>query len=332
MEETIALLQDGIDPQSGYKLDVHHVGAAVKHYMSLKDLQGFNGDCIRCGSHPPILIFDAIRKINCDLKAEEVTYDESGGYNSFSDFYEDCCKSHLLKGMVSKKSVTKADLDMHGIKKYSSLPCFISKSNKVAAPPMSTRPIPRNNASDNFERPEDEPVTPGMIKRILESDRCYKELVKKCRKHGIDISGGIPYMIERILDNTNHFSEVFKNFTKVEGKTGGILRAFCQHGCMYCCKFLILPEGITDYVQMFMGCAVKPTFCISDVAYLFAMNLSKHYPGILGDYFGMLADPEDEQLIRDMMALGKKVNIDINPTTNAANFDVTEHSDSKAHP
>ena len=330
LEERLSVSQDNIDPNTGYTLNEHHIAAGLKHYLSLKD---FNCEthCLICGLFPQTLVFDAIRKVSCNIVAKDVIFDENGGYSDHSSFMEECCLPGLLRGMIPKRLWSKTLSKSFEFKKYSSLPAFYVSGNNTSNPPVSGRSLPRNVGplSADEERPELEEITPGLIRRILESDNAYKDLTRQCRKFGIDTIGGIPQMIERILANSDKFSEVFKNFTSIEGKTGGILRAFCPHGCLYVCKLLILPEGITDYSQIFLGMRVKPTFLISDVARLFAQNIEKQVPGLLGEFMGLIGDPGDTKLVEDI-GLGKKISLHVTATQDT--FDLQSHTDMKPHP
>ena len=95
------------------------------------------------------------------------------------------------------------------------------------------------------------------------------------------------------------------------------------------CKLLILPEGITDYSQIFLGMRVKPTFLISDVARLFAQNIEKQVPGLLGEFMGLIGDPGDTKLVEDI-GLGKKISLHVTATQDT--FDLQSHTDMKPHP
>ena len=64
------------------------------------------------------------------------------------------------------------------------------------------------------------------------------------------------HMIQRLIDNNGN-SELYtmmrKKFTKMTGKSGGLLRAFCPHGICYALKFLVMPESVADYTNVMSG-------------------------------------------------------------------------------
>ena len=128
LESLLNVLQPIIPESAKYKLNQHLVGNATKHYLSLKELD-LSIHCLKCGYYPPILVFDAIRNISCDLKSGDIIYDKENIYKNVDDLYHDACLVDVLRGSVGK-NVSAHTLKQFGVKPY--FPCLHTSVNVIS--------------------------------------------------------------------------------------------------------------------------------------------------------------------------------------------------------
>ena len=193
-----------------------------------------------------MLIFDTIRNVACDMKAEDVIYDETRRYNDFDELYVDACLIDVLNGLVGRK-VKAADLKKHGVKTYFSLPPYVNSTNLSDNTVKSTRKFGTQNV-DQTERGDEVELSPERLLKIMKSDNGYNELKRIASSLGLDTKGGKKQILNRLLNSSSKvYSEISKHFTRITGKNGGVLHGQCEHGITYCLKYLTLPEGVSDY-------------------------------------------------------------------------------------
>ena len=79
---------------------------------------------------------------------------------------------------------------------------------------------------------------------------------------GLPKEGTIKTRINSIIaKNTNHYSFA-KNLTKLSGRSGGLLSAFCPHKVCVGFKVLYQHEGPSDYVQFLRSFKHTPSISI----------------------------------------------------------------------
>ena len=317
---------------NGMDYNIDLIQNAAKAYLSLKKID-FDISCIECGHYPVIITMDAIRSVCFDLKATDVIYDKQNEYTSFSAMYSDTRKHDLARGLISKDcSTTSADLRSLSVKMFSSLPPFITQVNSLAQPTKSCRKPPKTQAETNdFERADEIDIPLERIEQISKSKRGSAELKALCKELKLDTSGGKTQMIARLLaSEPGHYSLMKKKFTKITGKSGGILRGVCSHGHVHWLKFLVLPEGVSDYVHIASSLKIPPAIFVTDIADRFAASCDVHYPGYFHPHKGMIANPEDHEIVEAYLTQGKKMVFDIKSTT--ARQDPSEYNIDTAHP
>ena len=64
------------------------------------------------------------------------------------------------------------------------------------------------------------------------------------------------------------------------------------------------------YTEIIMSVKIKPTITVSDIAHLLARHTNLNYPNTYKPYDGMIADPNDMELIEDIKNNGKKNQLD----------------------
>ena len=57
--------------------------------------------------------------------------------------------------------------------------------------------------------------------------------------------------------------------------------------------FLTLHEVVSDYIEIIMSMAVKPTVVVSDLAHSLARHTNLNFPDTFKSHNGMIADPKD---------------------------------------
>ena len=273
-----------------YKIDynIHLILDAVKAYMALKDLElSVNMCCIRCGRYPVHMSYDVIRSVCFDLDPSSVGDNQ---YSSFNEMYRDCSLHDLARCYLDRKSCHfTSNLEQFSVKLSQSLPPLICPENFGGLAPY-TRKFLETDKAEEVHLPLE------RLEQLVHSNNSYKELKNICDKFHIETAGGKSHMLTRLLDNKGNVelhSVIRKKFTKIIGKSGGILRAFCIHGNCYGLKFLTLPESVADYTNMMTAFQVMPNFNFSDIAGLIPVHTNRHFPRLFRPFLGRVGDPED---------------------------------------
>ena len=233
---------------SKFKYNTHLILNAIKSYLSLKEMDySANFSCTRCGNHPIHLDYDVIRNVCFDVDPADVG---DHTYSSFVELMRDCSKHDLCRSYLNPKSPNfSSNVNSFSVKLSQCLPPFISPKNFGALGPY-TRPLIVN------DRPEEISLPLERIEQIAKRKNTYRELKSLCKSFKLDTRGGKKHMVARLINlesNSEIYSIIRKKFTKLTGKSGGILRAFCPHGITYALKFLVLPESVADYTHVLSG-------------------------------------------------------------------------------
>ena len=290
---------DIVSIASKFKYNIHLILNAIKAYLSLKEMgMTENFSCNRCGNHPIHLDYDVIRKVCFDVDPTDI---EDHSYSSFSELVRDCNRHDLCRSYLNPKSPHfNSNVQSFSVRLSQSLPPFISPKNFGDLGPY-TRAFVVN------DRPEEICLPLERIEQFANTKNSSREIKALCRQFKIDTGGGKKFMIARLMDyegNAEVYSIIRKKFTKITGKSGGILRAICPHGITYALKFLVLPESVADYTHVLSGFKVLPNFNFSDIASLLAKHSNAHYPAMFRPYMGRIDDPEDS--LSDLYKDGRK--------------------------
>ena len=134
------ITQSTIPKSPKYKLDQHLIGYAANVICLLKNLTCpvivFNA----VTTHPyPILVYDAIRNVSCDLKSSDIVYENENIYKDFDEVYHDACLMDFLRSFTGR-GVSTEKIRSFGVKPFHSLSPYVSKCNKSKnAPPLTTK-------------------------------------------------------------------------------------------------------------------------------------------------------------------------------------------------
>ena len=309
--------------------NVHMVGEAAKSYLSLKDLDiSKNMCCVRCGDYPVHLSLDVIRNVCTDVDPEDFTESLETTYSNFSSLYEAACKSDLARAYLNKKSPQyNANRRSFRVKISNNLPPCMSPTNFEATPDYT-------RAKVRHDKPEEITIPTERLEQILSSAPCRGQLVDICKRFKIDVTGGKVFMVNKILSNDKSsevWSIIRKRFLKIFGKSGGLLRATCQHGIVYAVKFLTLPESVADYLSVLGSFKIPPTFVFSDIASLLASHVNNHIENFFRPDGGRLDSPEDPR--SDLYKNGfKKKIFDIKAAHCSQIVDISNYDSHTAHP
>ena len=274
---------------SDVHFNLHLILDAVKAYCSLKNLDlPDNMSCLRCGHFPVSLTYDVIRSVSFDLDPKSVG---DSSYSSFSGMMRDCCKHDLSRCYLKPKSVHyNSNVKHFSVKLSEALPPLISPNNCLGTVPSYNRP----NASN--DRPEEICLPLERIEQIAKSKNAYKELASLCKSLNIETRGGKKHMVAKLIDAENSvqvYTVIRKKFTKITGKSGGLLRGICPHGVTCALKVLVLPESVADYAHVLFGFKVQPSFNFSDIASVMAVHVNNQSPSFFRPFGGRIDDPED---------------------------------------
>ena len=208
--------------------NVHLILNAVKAYMAIKDLN-LNETmlCNRCGDFPVHLSYDVIRSVCFDVEPTSVGDHQ---YTSFKEMHNDCCQHDLARGYLDPKSCHfNSNMKNLSVKLSQHLPPLICPKNFGGLAPY-TRQLLETDKAEEVRLPLE------RIEQLLQSKQAYKELKNLCDSLHIETRGGKSQMMTRLIANEGNaevYSVIRKKFTKITGKSGGILRAFCTHGVCY---------------------------------------------------------------------------------------------------
>ena len=307
------------------KYNIHILLDAVKSYMALKDFQlDDNLNCYRCGHFPVYLTYDVIRNVCFDVKPGDVTNHE---YDSSSAMHSNCSQYNLSRSYLDKKSPHyNKNVEHFSVKLGQTLPPVVSSKNFSSIDPY-TRPHISNDKAEEIRLPLE------RIEQLVNSTNSYKQLKDICKSLNIETRGGKAHMVARLIDlegNTQLYSVVRKNFTKLSGKSGGVLRAFCPHGVCYGLKFLTLPESVADYTNLITSFQVQPSFNMSDIATLWGNHLERHHPGFARPDRGRLASPDDPK--SEMYKDGRKTAVFNHNTFTTCKLDIDNYDHYSVHP
>ena len=279
---------------SNIEFNINLVMDALKAYLSLKNINDYEMSCNRCGYFPVMCNYDAVRKTNFDIDPEEFVENDDGddttSYSSFEELYDPCCIHDLARGILNKKAVNyAANLKSLSVKLYSHFPAFLSRENSGPAPPYTGGNV-RNDRPEEIELPIE------RLESLLKGKNTYKELKKICDQFNINTRGGKSHIIHKItgLDNKSEFYSVIrKKFFSIAGKSGGLMRAICQHGVCNALKILTLPESVADFLSIMAHFKFPPTFNMCDSASLVSKHAENNIPGFFRPYQGRLDDFND---------------------------------------
>ncbi|KAL5248984.1 hypothetical protein ACHWQZ_G017999 [Mnemiopsis leidyi] len=305
--------------------NVHLILNAVKSYMALKDL-GLtkNLSCNRCGDYPVHLSYDVIRSLCFDLDPSSIVDHQ---YESFDGLYNDCCQHDLARGYLDPKSCHfNSNMKYLSVKLSQHLPPLICPKNFGGTSPY-TRELLETDKAEEVRLPLE------RIEQLLNSKQAYKELKQLCDSLHIETRGGKSQMMTRLIANEGNaevYSVIRKKFTKITGKSGGILRAFCIHGICYALKFLTLPESVADYTNIITSFQVLPNFNFLDVAGQVPVHTNKHFPGTFRPFMGRVDDPQDP--LSDLYKDQQKVAVYDYDTFTTAEIDRNNYNHTTAHP
>ena len=305
--------------------NVHLILNAVKAYMALKDLGlTSNLSCNRCGDYPVHLSYDVIRSLCFDLDPSSIGDHQ---YDSFDGVYNDCCQHDLARGYLDSKSCHfNRNMKELSVKLSQHLPPLICPKNFGGLSPY-TRQLLETDKAEEVRLPLE------RIEQLLKSKQAYKELKRLCDSLHIETRGGKSQMMTRLIANEGNaevYSVIRKKFTKITGKSGGILRAFCIHGICYALKFLTLPESVADYTNVITGFQVLPNFNFMDVAGHVPVHTNKHFPGTFRPFLGRVDNPEDP--LSDLYKDQQKVAVYDYDTYTTAEVDRDNYNHKTAHP
>ncbi|KAL5252422.1 hypothetical protein ACHWQZ_G015258 [Mnemiopsis leidyi] len=305
--------------------NVHLILNAVKSYMALKDL-GLtkNLSCNRCGDYPVHLSYDVIRSLCFDLDPSSIVDHQ---YESFDGLYNDCCQHDLARGYLDPKSCHfNSNMKYLSVKLSQHLPPLICPKNFGGTSPY-TRELLETDKAEEVRLPLE------RIEQLLNSKQAYKELKQLCDSLHIETRGGKSQMMTRLIANEGNakvYSVIRKKFTKITGKSGGILRAFCIHGICYALKFLTLPESVADYTNIITSFQVLPNFNFLDAAGQVPVHTNKHFPGTFRPFMGRVDDPQDP--LSDLYKDQQKVAVYDYDTFTTAEVDRNNYNHTTAHP
>ena len=305
--------------------NIHLILDAVKAYLALKDLNVDNNlSCYCCGYFPVCLTYDVIRSVCFDVNPSDVIKHE---YKSSAMMANDCSRYGLAKAYLNRKSVQyRSNIQHFSVKLGPHLPPLTSSHNFGGLAPY-TRPLVDRDRAEEVRLPLE------RIEQLVASKGAYKELKRICESLNIETKGGKSHMVTRLVDNEGNaklYSVVRKNFTKMVGKSGGVLRAFCPHGICYGIKFLTLPESVADYTNMMTAFKVQPNFNFTDMPSVVANHTCNHYPNFFRPYRGRIDSPTDP--MSDLYKDGrKKALFDFNTFTTST-IDVEKYDHNSVHP
>lgn len=322
---SLASFLDIMNVDTDVSYNVHLILDAVKAYLALKDMNlNDNLNCYRCGHFPVYLTYDVIRSVCFDVKPGEVTNHE---YNSSNSMHTHCSQNNLARCYLNKKSPHyNSNVDHFSLRLGQTMPPVVSSKNFSGIDPY-TRPLISDDKAEEITLPLE------RIEQLVNSKNSYKHLKGICNSLNIDTRGGKSHMVARLLDNegnTQLYSVVRKNFTKISGKSGGVLRAFCPHGVCYGLKFLSLPESVADYANLITSFKVQPSFNFSDISTTWANHMENHYPGFFRPYRGRLGDPQDPK--SEMLKDGRKTAVFNHKTYTTCEIDADNYNHYSVHP
>ena len=272
--------------QNGF--DICNIGAfrhAMRVYISLLDFDfSANMSCLRCGYYPPVLTYDTIRKTCFKMKPSDLK-PVSEGYTSFDDMISGAQKLGIALSLIPDSQKAKASEFKMNLTQ--SLPPLISPHNEASLQESTRDKV-------LIERPEESPVSMADLERLLKGPKTSEKLRTILKTNQIQTAGGLEFMIQRVLGSENE-PDSFKKFQKemfsLQGKSGGILRAFCPHGVCYALKLLTLSESVSDYTNVLTYFKVPPTVNISDMASMIAVHTNNHFPNFFRPNLGQFAEP-----------------------------------------
>ena len=305
--------------------NIHLSLNAVKAYIAVKDLN-LNETilCNRCGDFPVHLSYDVIGSVCFDVEPSAFGDHQ---YTSFKEMHNDCCQHDLARGYLDPKSCHfNSNMKNLSVQLSQHLPPLICPNNYGGLAPY-TRELLDTDKAEEVRLPLE------RIEQLLASKQAYKELKNLCDSLHIETRGGKSQMMTRLIANEGNsevYSVIRKKFTKITGKSGGILRAFCIHGSCYALKFLTLPESVADYTNVITGFQVLPNFHFMDVAGHVPVHTNKHFPGLFRPFVGRVDNPEDplSNLYKDQ----QKVAVYDYETYTTAEIDRNNYNHNTAHP
>ena len=253
-------------------------------YLSMKNKEADHHlHCYRCGNSPKVLIADGLRSLNFSTKSRDVSPDLPP-YASFVDLLEEAAMGDIVKAMGDD------DIGIENMELHEAWPAVMNRNNMKPVQP----PTIRGTANKEREFLETEAIPLSDLEALVQGP--IAKINSLMKRMGVHCSGTKDQKIKAIGASKN-YAGFYKSFTKVYGRSGGVVMFWCPHKILYAIKFLVQPEGTSDYAQIMMSFKEPPSVLICDFAPMVAATLENRSPGILGVFKGRVGDVNDATLL-----------------------------------
>ena len=305
LKDYVDMLNENIeDTPSHHLYNYDIINECFNHYLSLKDFP-FGFCCGICGPSPNILVFDADQKVCIDVKQKDRCEELPGrDYKNYAEFHADVCKEDIVRGLTSDKAI----INKYKLKLTKGWMPYLGRDLVKPEQPQTTRV----DASSNSKIRNPHPLLIDRLNEISEKSGGMALINEICESLKISNLSSLnkKQKIGKIINGDLCSDMVRKKFFAIVGKTGGILRGTCVHGCIYCVKFLVQAEGVTDYTQCFLSFKEE---CVPVVLAIdFAPQVVAHTNSVKDQFFfpygGALGDPGNQTVI-DAVNTGEKLSL-----------------------
>ncbi|XP_050398510.2 HMG domain-containing protein 3 [Patella vulgata] len=280
-----------------------HILDAYIHFESLTD-HSYDFNCIRCGHYPPIIILDANRKSSFSLQGESIREPDTHIENAaqMDKFWKQVTDNIVASPMCSKDILNPYKVDVQ----YQNWSQWMAPDSVFPSGVVNTEhkkvPFTKNPNDENPTVLTDEYIDTLLCEG---SAKLVKDIAKDV---GVDSSGSKMDIIVRLQHKAKKKSLFKKIFTKLWGRSGGILVMACPHGICYGIKHLIRAESVRDHIDMILSMKHQPTIVINDLSNISAAHGNNRKKNMFAPHKGRVVDSsienlnllERKQLDRDM--------------------------------
>ena len=263
----------------------------IGYYLSVKEMD-FSMVCNICGIKPPLICFDATRKVTfkipkCYTKPSD---NPKKTYKSYIEFYRDVCSQDIAMSLTTNPQVREAFKLEVGT---GWLPILGEKTVQEVQP-QTTR-VDRNipSAKTPF------PIHQDVLEDLKTKRNSKLTLKNLCVKLGMNVSNLTKTeMINAIVRSNVSYDEFVSQYFALGGRSGGLARGFCDHGVVYCLKVLVGPEGSSDHCQSILSFKNPPSAMAIDMAPQLCRYMEIIKPNFLYPYGGGILPNTTESIDR----------------------------------
>ena len=263
----------------------------IGYYLSVKEMD-FSMVCNICGIKPPLICFDATRKVTfkipkCYIKPSDKP---KKTYKSYIEFYHDVCSQDIALSLTTNHQVREAFKLEVGTEW---LPILGEKTVQEVQP-QTTR-VNRNipSAKTPF------PIHQDVLEDLKTKRNSKLSLKNLCVKLGMNVSNLTKTeMISAIVRSNVSYDEFVSQYFALGGRSGGLARGFCDHGIVYCLKVLVGPEGSSDHCQCILSFKNPPSAMAIDMAPQLCRYMEIIKPNFLYPYGGGILPNTTESIDR----------------------------------